>query len=130
MDKSSIRKEAKLYFMPFILGDEKRAHNLSKKIYRKYGITCFILDSKMTLASIFDFSSRFLRLSDAQSDEIITKEIIHFAKQEPYTLPILIPCSEKYRGIVERNRTCLETTFVLSSEDTALISSPLNVIPQ
>ena len=130
MDRSSFRREARLYFMPFILGDERKAHNISKKIYRKYGIPCFILDSKMTISSIFDFSSRFLRLTDTQKDDIIIKEIIHFAKQEPYTLPILIPCSEKYRGLVERNRDVLESIFALSSEDTALNASPLNVIPQ
>ena len=130
MDKSSIRKEARLYFMPFILGDGREAHRLSQKIYRKYGITCFILDSKMTALSIFDFSSRFLRLTDTQSDELIAKEITHLAKQEPYTLPILIPCSKKYCEFAERSRDILETTFVLSSADTALSSSPLCIIPR
>ena len=130
MDKSSIRKEARLYFMPFILGDGREAHRLSQKIYRKYGITCFILDSKMTALSIFDFSSRFLRLTDTQSDELIAKEITHLAKQEPYTLPILIPCSEKYCEFAERSRDILEATFVLSSADTALSSSPLCIIPR
>ena len=130
MDKSSIRKEARLYFMPFILGDGREAHRLSQKIYRKYGITCFILDSKMTALSIFDFSSRFLRLTDTQSDELIAKEITHLAKQEPYTLPILIPCSKKYCEFTERSRDILEATFVLSSADTALSSSPLCIIPR
>lgn len=130
MDKSSIRKEARLYFMPFILGDGREAHRLSQKIYRKYGITCFILDSKMTALSIFDFSSRFLRLTDTQSDELIAKEITHLAKQEPYTLPILIPCSKKYCEFAERSRDILEATFVLSSADTALSSSPLCIIPR
>lgn len=130
MDKSSIRKEARLYFMPFILGDGREAHRLSQNIYRKYGITCFILDSKMTALSIFDFSSRFLRLTDTQSDELIAKEITHLAKQEPYTLPILIPCSKKYCEFAERSRDILEATFVLSSADTALSSSPLCIIPR
>ena len=130
MDKSSIRKEARLYFMPFILGDGREAHRLSQKIYRKYGITCFILDSKMTALSIFDFSSRFLRITDTQSDELIAKEITHLAKQEPYTLPILIPCSKKYCEFTDRSRDILETTFVLSSADTALSSSPLCIIPR
>ena len=130
MDKSGIKKEARLYFMPFILGDGREAHRLSQKIYRKYGITCFILDSKMTALSIFDFSSRFLRLTDTQSDELIAKEITPLAKQEPYTLPILIPCSAEYRRLVESKREIFESTFVLSSKDTVLTSSPLNVIPE
>ena len=130
MDKSGIKKEARLYFMPFLLGNEKDAHDLSKKIHRKYGITCFILDKKMTVANIFTFSSRFLRLTDTSKDELITKEIIRLAKQEPYTLPILIPCSAEYRRLVEGNREIFESTFVLSSKDTALTSSPLNIIPE
>ena len=130
MDKSSIRKEAKLYFLPFILGNNKNAHKLSKKIYRRYGIVCFILDKKRVLSDIFDFSSRFLPITDTKNDELTVKEIIYLANQEQYTLPILVPCSKEYRELVEKNRELLEAIFVLSNEDTVINTSPLNIIPR
>lgn len=130
MDKSSIRKEAKLYFLPFILGNNKNAHKLSKKIYRRYGIVCFILDKKRVLSDIFDFSSRFLPITDTKNDALTVKEIIYLANQEQYTLPILVPCSKEYRELVEKNRELLEAIFVLSNEDTVINTSPLNIIPR
>ena len=130
MDKLSIQKEARTYFVPFLLGNNSVSHKLSKKIYRKYKITCFILDNKKHASDILDFSSRTLTLPYVKNNSITIEQLIYLAKQTPYTLPLLIPCNQKYGKLIETNREILESTFVLVNKDSIFTDSPLNVIPE
>ena len=130
MDKQSIQKEARLYFIPFLLGNNQSAHRLSKKIYKKHKIICYILDKKKTVADILDYSSKFLRLTEAKNTSLTAEQLIYFADQKPYTLPLLIPCTAEYEQLIEENRELLEASFVLSSKGLALTDSPLNIISQ
>ena len=129
MNKVRIREEARFYFVPFLLGDNQASHRLSKKIYKKYGIVSFILDKKRTAADIWDLSSRFLKLINTENQELITLQLIDLAEQSPYTLPLLIPCSEEHELLVKKDRELLETRFVISSENLLLTDSPLKIIP-
>lgn len=129
MDKIRLREEARLYFVPFLLGNNSASHKLAKKIYRKYKIVCFILDNKKRVTDILDFSSRSLILPYTKKDSLTVTQLIYFAEQTEYTLPLLIPCTEEYSKLVEKNREILESSFVLSNESLILTDSPLNVIP-
>lgn len=129
INKTRIREEARFYFVPFLLGDNEVSHKLSRSIYRKYGIVCFILDAKRTPADIWDFSSRFLRLTAISSDELLSYQLTDLANQSPFTLPLLFPCSKEYTDYVERCRDILEPTFIISAPELALTGSPLNIIP-
>ena len=130
MDKKDIQEEAKYYFLPFILGNNPTAHKLSRKIYRKHKIVCYVLDKKRTFADILDFSSRFLGISTSNDDSLTVSQLIYLAEQCPTTLPILIPCSDEYAELIDKNREVLEAVFVLSSKEEALTHSPLSIIPR
>ena len=125
-----IKEEAKLYFLPFLLGSNAEARRLARKIYRKHKIVCYILGTKRSAANIISRSSRFLKLTAPQNKELTAKELVYLARQSKYTLSILIPCSSYYEELVNCTREMLEASFVISSVSDALISSPLCVIPQ
>ena len=125
-----IKEEAKLYFLPFLLGSNAEARRLARKIYRKHKIVCYILGTKRSAANIISRSSRFLKLTAPQNKELTAKELVYLARQSKYTLSILIPCSSYYEELVNCKREILEASFVISSVSDALISSPLCVIPQ
>lgn len=129
MDKSEIRAEARDYFLPFLLGSNSNSRRLARKIYRKYKITCYILDTEKTFFDVASRSRKFVKLTKTKSQSVMLEEILYLAAQCPYTLPILIPCSEEYESLVNENREALEAKFVLSSQSDALIKSPLSVIP-
>lgn len=128
MDISSVRKEAQAYFQPFLLGNNKTSRRLARKIFRKYGISSFILDEKMSVANLALFSHRFIRLSPASNTSITLLQLNEITKQLQDSLPILVPCSEGFDETVKMYRTELETKFVLSTTESILNNSPLSII--
>ena len=129
MDISSVRRDARAYFQPVLLGNNKTSRRLSRKIFRSHGICSLILDEKMSPANVCLFSHRFVRLAPASDASITFLQLTELSAQMKDMLPILIPCSEKYEIAVELYRSELEALFVLSSTEDALSGSPLNIIP-
>ena len=130
MNKTDLKEDAKYYFVPFLLGNNSASHKLSRKIYRKYKIICFIVDKKQTLLDFFDFSSRFINIKKTESSELLATQLIYLAEQNEYTLPILIPCSQEYDILLENYRERLESVFIITSKEKILKNSPLNIIPK
>ena len=130
MDESLIKKEARLYFQPFLLGNNKTSRRLSRKIFRKYRISSLILDEKASPANICLFSHRFIRLAPSKDRSITVLQLSELLKQTESTLPILIPCSREYEDFISLYSAELETDFILSTPTEALISSPLKIIPR
>ena len=129
MSNKDVREYASTYFLPFVLGSNRRSHKLCAKILRKYGIVSFVLDEKRSMYDLLPLSSRFVQLCDAQSPEIIANELIDIAKKYDYTLPILIPCSQKYSDTVKSQADTLESVFVICEADGVFSNSPLADIP-
>ena len=129
MDKTELQEEAKIYFVPFLLGSNSASRKLARKIYSRYKIVSYILDKKRTVSDVFSLSSRFLMLSKPKNTTLTVIELVYLTEQSPYTLPILIPCSEEYERLINENKETLETSFVISSIQSILDSSPLNIIP-
>ena len=129
MGKAQIRDEAKLYFVPFFLGSNLTSHKLSNKIYRKYKIISYVVDTKKTAMDFLDFTNIFWSLQYTKDDSVVIPQLIYLSKQTPYTLPILIPCEKKYADLVERNKELLEQYFVISNAQDILTDSPLSIIP-
>ena len=129
MNKTELRKEARTYFIPFLLGNNEASHKLSKKIYKRYKIVSYILDTQGKLSDIFDTSSKSVKITKTKSGRLFASELIYLSEQAPYTLPLLIPCSSKYERLVSEQRELLEASFVLSSAENFLSTSPLNIIP-
>ena len=129
MDRSLLREEARLYFVPIMLGDNRESHRISRKIFRKYGISSFILDSKRTFADLFDFSCRFVKLSSENAFPLLFTQLVDITSEMPSTLMILIPCSSEYESFTELYRDELEAFFVISDKELIFTASPLKIIP-
>ena len=129
MKRKQIREEARLYFVPFLLGDTMTAHKLSFKIFKRYGIVSLILDTKKTVVDLWDFSSRFKTISQNKNQEITVMQLKDLAAQTQYTLPLLIPCSDEYADLVKKHSSELESEFIILNADISLEDSPLAIIP-
>lgn len=125
MSNRDVREYASTYFLPLLLGSNKRSHKISSKILRKYGIMSFVLDEKRSVYDFFDVSSHFVRLCQAIDPSILSDELESIAKRYEDILPILVPCSPKYEQLVDKIASELETTFVICNAEEVFISSPL-----
>ncbi len=129
MNKQSLREDASLYFLPFILGNTPTAHTVSLKIFHKYGIQTVIVGKKHSVIDTVDFSSRTVTLVASESSALLKEQLIALYEQCPFTLPLLIPCTEEYKKAVDEHRDELERIFIISDPETVFLSSPLTTIP-
>ena len=129
MSNRDVREYASAYFLPLLLGSNRRSHKISAKILRKYGIVSFVLDEKRSILSFLDFSSHFVPLCQTQESAIFLDELSAMAHRCADNLPILIPCSPKYAELVSSLSEELEKTFVVCDADKVFSESPLADIP-
>lgn len=124
MKDRTLRKEARLYFVPVLLGSNRLSHRISRKLFRKYGITSLILDERSSLRDVFSLTSRFVRVYSKES-ELLCGEICKIGEEQPYTLPILVSASPRFDRLTEEFGAVLESLFILRSPDELFSSSPL-----
>ena len=125
MSIRSVGDEARLYFVPYILGNSRHSHKISAKIYKRFGIVSLICDERRSLLDVFDISSRSIELTETDSPRLVCEELMWLATQNDYILPILIPACTRYKEMLECERERLESCFVISSEEEIFTSSPL-----
>ena len=126
MANKTLGSEARLYFVPYILGNSRAAHRLSSKIYRRFGIVSVICDDRRSPLDLLDISSRSLVLTQTDNARLLREQLIWLATQNAYTLPILIPATDRYAKMLECERERLEACFVISDENDIFSSSPLS----
>lgn len=125
MDSQSIREDARLYFLPVILGNGREAHSLASRIYRRYRTVSYMLADKRSLRDSLSLCCRFIPLHGDPRPEIVCGALIALCEQNPYRLPILIPTEPRYSRAVEKFREHLEPYFVFSDPESILSDSPL-----
>ncbi|MBE6592562.1 MAG: hypothetical protein E7642_01045 [Ruminococcaceae bacterium] len=125
MGERTLKDEARLYYVPYILGNTPEAHRLSRSIYHKFGIISVICDSRRSFFDVFDLTSRTVTLSSTDSSRLIAEQLVSLAAQTRYTLPLIIPASDELRKVVSDERGTLERSFVICEADTLFNSSPL-----
>lgn len=125
MSDKTLRDEAKLYFVPYILGNNSAAHKLASRILRKFGIVSLICDDHRSALDLIDMSSRTVVLTPTDSPRLIAEQLISLAAQSSYTLPLIIPADDRYAKAVESEREMLEHTFIITDADRLFKSSPL-----
>ena len=128
MMSRSLHDDASSYFVPFLLGNTVQAQALSAKIFFKYGIRSVIVSDKRSLLEIANLSNSFAYISQTDSEELICEQLIAISGQLPYTLPLLVLCSQKYKSTVQNNTELLERFFVICDADELFSSSPLSTI--
>ena len=124
MKERTVRKDARSYFVPFLLGSNRLSRRISARIFRKYGIVSYIASPRRSLWDILCLTGRALTLSSEQAD-IICQELISLGTMEPYTLPLLIITDKRYEALLEKHKTILEQHFVICSHESLFSSSPL-----
>lgn len=124
MKDRTLRKEARLYFVPVLLGSNRLSHRISRRIFTKYGITSLILDRKRSLRDLFSFTSRFIPVYSEESS-ILCQEIYKIGEDWPYTLPILVPTSPGFEKLTEEFSQILEAQFILRKPEELFSSAPL-----
>ena len=123
MNKRKLREEARLYFLPVLLGSNRHSHALAMSIFNRYGICSYILDRKRSFWDLFDLSARFSMIYGSEQ-ELLCDQLITLASSEAYTLPILIPTNSEYVRAVAEQRSRLETVFVFCEPDRVFSDSP------
>lgn len=129
MSESTFKDEARLYYVPYILGNTPEAHKLSRRIYRKFGIISVICDSRRSVFDLFDLSSRTVVLSSTDSPRLIAEQLLSLASQTRYTLPLIISVSHEFEQAIAYEREILERSFVICEVDTLFDTSPLADFP-
>lgn len=124
MKDRALLREARLYFMPLLLGSNRLSHRLCAATFNRYGIVSLILDTKRSPRDLVSVSSHFWLLSSADS-QLIRDEIISLCGQYPDALPILVPTSDEYRAIVESAADELERYMIIRSPEELLSSPPI-----
>lgn len=126
----TLKEEARLYFVPYILGNTRAAHKLAYRIYRKFGIISVICDRRRSLCDLFDPTSRPVVLSSTDSPRLIAEQLVELTRQTQYTLPLIIPVCEEYERMAQSERATLEHSFVICDAQTLFERSPLADIPR
>ena len=109
--------------LPVLVDNTKKAHRTSGRLYYRFGVVSLIF-GKPRLGDFFDPSSQTLRLPPSDCERLRVEELIDLAKKQEDYLPVLIPCSDEALAFVTRNKTRLETYFILADADTLLSDSP------
>ena len=125
MKRESIKRDAALYFLPFILGSSPSSRRMARRILSRYGIASLLFDEKRTFHDLLSLSFRFMPYLPKDEPRLMCEQLIALAEQEPAALPILIPASPEYERAVNENRALLEKHFVISSPEELFVCSPL-----
>ncbi len=125
MSDRTLRDEARLYFVPYILGNNSAAHRLASRIFRRFGIVSLICDDHRSALDLIDMSSRTIVLTSTDSPRLIAEQLLSLAAQSSYTLPLIIPTDDRYASVAKSERELLERTFILADADSLFESSPL-----
>lgn len=113
------------YILPVLCGNTRKAHRLSARIYRRYGIVSLIC-GKPRFGDLFDHTSLTLRLPDPAEPQLCAEALLSLTERYGDMLPLLIPCNEDAEQMIARFSSLLEGRFILSDEQRLFSSSPLS----
>lgn len=124
MSDRLLRENARIYYLPFVLGRGSDALGVCARIFFRSGVVPFICDTRPSLAAALCPFCKSITLSSTDSPRLLAEQLTDIARQDPYTLPILVPIDKKYRGAVRSQHSTLERSFVISDADSLFASSP------
>ena len=124
MTARAIRETANQSILPVLLGNTRKAHRLSARLFRRFGVIS-VIGGQPRLWDIADFTSVTFRMPKTDCERLTVEALIGFAEEYREPLLLLVPCSETTAGTVARHAKALERYFVLSDTEAILASSPL-----
>ena len=98
---------------PVMLGSNTLCHACVRQMQKQYRVNSTVLTGKLALTLRFLPCVKLVSASHALGDEILLA-ILHNVEEEcGARIPLLILCDEAYAPFWERNRTRLESHFIL-----------------
>ena len=101
---------------PVLLGSNTQCHTCVRHLQR-YGADITVLSDKRALTLRFLRNVRLVDAGPLLSDEILLALLLDIAAESGLSLPLLVLCDPRYDGFVARNRSALESHFILRHAD-------------
>ncbi|MCI6502750.1 MAG: hypothetical protein MSA49_05940 [Clostridia bacterium] len=102
--------------LPFLLGGGPVAYRTALRLFFRHGLFSVVFARKKTLFSHPRWISRFFPLPDGSADDFIFMTLERYiAEEERDRIFVLVPCTPESEAFVKRNRSRLESRFVLKT---------------
>ena len=104
--------------VPVLLGFSQETAETARRMYHKYKVVSHVFCEYVPLPLRLSLCMKFHLLSHRSGDRLMVEALDDFVKRLEKTeaLLYLIPCTEAYANLVWRNRTELESRFVIADK--------------
>lgn len=98
---------------PVLLGSNTLCHAAVRQFQKRLGVDCTVLTGKRALTLRFMPGVRLVDASPQLSDELLLTILSDLETDSRYSVPLLVLCDPAYEGFVIRNRSALESRFII-----------------
>ena len=98
---------------PVMLGSNTLCHACVRQLQKKYGVGSTVLTGKRALTLRFLPSVKVVEAPPTLADELLYTVLCDISDACGYSLPLLVLCDERYDSFVARNKSDLESHFIL-----------------
>jgi len=105
---------------PVMLGASTQCHALVRMMEKRYGIGSVVLTGKRALTLRFLPSVTLIQAPPTYADDTLLAILQHVSETAGGRMPLLVLCSDAYRGFVTRNGAALESEFILREAEELL----------
>ena len=110
---------------PVLLGNSRSARKTARKLFSKYGIISYICDSNRSPFSMFSPSSVSLITSSVQYPELLCEQLLNLGASDSSCIWLAVPCTEAYTIFIQKNKSTLECSYIISDPQDLPYSHPL-----
>jgi len=119
-DKSFIRDN----LQPVFLGNTKRARQIARDLYKKYGIVSYIADKKRSPFSDLQFKYTVFKVSGTAHGELVSDELLYLFSFDPACTYVTVPMTEEYSRFLAEYRDKLSAACVIREADNIFSDLP------
>lgn len=102
---------------PVMLGSNTAAHACVRRMEKMYGVGSTVLTGKRALTLRFLPEVRVLYAPPTLSDHILLRVLRDLQIESGYRIPLLVMCDSAYHSFLCRNRSEIETCFIVRNAD-------------
>ena len=98
---------------PVMLGANTACHAAVRQLQKRFGTDCVVLTGKRALTLRFMPGVRLIDAPATLTDDLLLQILADLETDIRYAVPLLILCDNAYEAFWQRNRSVLETHYVL-----------------
>ena len=98
---------------PVLLGSNTLCHATVRQFQKRLGVDCTVLTGKRALTLRFMPGVHLVDASPHLPDDLLLAILSDLEADCRYAVPLLVLCDPSYEGFVARNRSALETRFII-----------------